>query len=210
MRSWQRWWPAMGIVFVVLFIVTFALVSDTGSTAAETAKKLPKHEARLTAAFVVGTISMMALLAFFGSLRELARAVAPERPVLSRLSFVPVAAAAALLPGSLAILAGAARAGHDATLSPALAQFAEDAQFPFLAAGAMFSGLAIFCASLALKGTGALPQWLCWAGVVVGVLLLASIAFVPMVLWLLWVLVASIVLLGRRPERAAPTTSSTV
>ena len=201
-RRAERWGPAAAIVSAVLFVVTFSLVGDTGNTAADSAKKLPQHQTALVAAFVTGILSMMAALAFFAWLRDLIRAAAPERTTLGRISLAAAAAMAALIPGSLSILAGAAQAGKDAELTPALAAFANDAQFPFLAAGVMFGGLASFCAMLALKGTGAVPAWLCWAGMVVGVVALAAIAFVPIPLWFLWLLVAGIVLLVRPPAAA--------
>ena len=50
--------------------------------------------------------------------------------------------------------------------------------------------------------SGALPGWLGWAGVVIGVLLFFVAAiFIPLILLVLWVLIASIVML-RRPVAA--------
>lgn len=187
-----------GIAAAVLFFITFALVGDPGETAAQTAKRLPGRENALAAAFVTGTLSMIALLVFFAWLNELIRAAAPTRTVLARISILAAATMAALLPGSLAILAGVARTGNDTALGPDLAAFANDTQFPLLAGGVMFGGVAVFCGMLALKGTGAVPNWLCWSGLVVGVLALAAIAFVPILLFFLWLLIAGIVLLAKR------------
>jgi hypothetical protein len=198
-RSGSRYGAVAGLACVVLFVVTFLLVGDTGSTAAETAKKLPAHRHQLTAACVTATLSMVAALVFFSWLSELVRTAAPGRASLARLSLAAAAAMAALVPGSLAILAGAGNAGHDAgSLSPAVAAFANDAQFPFLGLGMTFGGVALICAMLALRGTSALPGWLVTSGLVVGVLGLASLAFFPLLLFFVWLLVASIVLLARK------------
>jgi hypothetical protein len=203
MAGWQRWWPVSGIVFVVLFVTVFLLVGDTGNTAADSATLLPAHEHRLFAAFLVGVLAMVAMLAFFASLRRVVEAAAPTRPLLATMSFVPATVTAALLPGSLAILGGGAQAGSDTSLSPALAAVILDVQYPFLAAGYMFLSVAVICVSVALLGSTAAPSWLAWSGVVAGVIGLASITFFPILLVALWVLVASIALTVRPPLLAA-------
>lgn len=202
-RPGGRWWPVAGVVSALLFTVTVALIGDTGETAADTARTLPQHEQALFAAFVTGTLSMIALLVFFAWLNEVIRVAAPQQTVLARLSLAAAIAMAALLPGSLAILEGIAQAGKDTALSPAVASFANNAQFLFLAAGVMFGGVAVFCAMFALKGTQAVPSWLCWSGMVVGVLALGAIFFVPILLFFLWLLIAGIVLLASQSRTIA-------
>lgn len=105
--------------------------------------------------------------------------------------------AAALLPGSLALMFGAAEAADESPTSPEVASMLMNAQYGFLVAGFMMVGLAVLCAGLGLLRSGVLPAWLCWAGVVVGVLQLVAFAFLPMMLVVLWVLVAGVVLLVR-------------
>lgn len=204
----RQWGPAAAIAAAVLFVVTFLLVGDTGNTARETAQKLPGHEKALGAAFVTAVLSMIALLAFFAWLNDLVRDAAPTQTALARLSLMAAAASAALVPGSLVILFGAAHAGKDTALLPSVAAFANDAQFSFLAAGVMFGGVALFCAMLALKGTGALPGWLVVSGLVVGVVALAALAFIPVLLFFLWLLVAGITLVTKRTPARANLTDS--
>lgn len=201
-RTDGRWGPAMGVAAALLFLATFLLVGHTSDSAEAAAKELPEHDQQLLIAFVTGTLCGLALLAFFAWLGEVIRAAAPQRMVLARLSLAAAATGAALLPGSLAILAGVASAGKNSTLSPGVAAFAREAQFPFLAGGVMAGGVAAFCAMLALKGTAAVPGWLCWSGLVVGVLALAALVFVPILLFFLWVLIAGGVLLARPPAAA--------
>ena len=62
----------------------------------------------------------------------------------------------------------------------------------------------LISAGIGATRTGALPTWLGWAAIVVGVVVFVLGAFfVPMLLLVLWVLVAAIVAL-RRPVSAAP------
>jgi hypothetical protein len=201
--GWQRWWALSGAVYVVLFIVVFVLVGDTGNTATDSARLLASHSDRLFTAFVLGVLTTVPMVAFFAGLRELARAAAPGRSVLTTLVLAPAVVAAALLPGSLALLVGGAQAAHDEKMSSGLAAFVIDAQYPFLAGAYMMLAVAILCASIALLRSDVLPGWLAWFGVVAGVLGLASATFFPIFLVALWVLVASIVLAARPPLPAA-------
>jgi hypothetical protein len=50
----------------------------------------------------------------------------------------------------------------------------------------------IVAASLAFMWGAVWPTWAGWLGVVVGILALASIAFFPQFLFLLWILVVSL------------------
>lgn len=216
MRAWQRWWPLSGVLFAVLFVLTVVLVGDAGgSTAEEAAQELPDAADRLAWAFLVGAVSTGFLLTFFAGVRDLLVAAAPTRTVLAALSLAPVAAAAALVMGSLATLFGIGEAAADTGVTAEVVALASNAQYGFLVAGMMLLGLAVACSSLGLRGTGALPDWMCWAGVVVAALQLVAFTFFPMILLVLWVLVAAVLLTVRRPrqvpaavtaEHARPTT----
>lgn len=195
--------PLCGVLFAVLFILTVILVGDTGDDAEGAVRVLTEQADRFLAAFVAGTLSTAALLGFFAWLRELVREAAPQRRLLAALVLTPVAASAASLIGSLALMAGAAEAADGAGTSPEVAEFVMNAQYVFLVGGFMLAGLATVCAGLGLRRSGTLPDALCWAGVVVGILQLVAFVFLPMLLLLLWVLVTAIVLLTRRSRVAA-------
>lgn len=188
-------------MFAVLFVLTITLVGDTGSTAQEGAELLPDAGDRLASAYLTGAVSTLFLLAFFAWLRDLIVTTAPARTVLAALSLAPAAAAAALFIGSLSVLFGLGEAAGDTGVSAELAAFGTDAQYGFLVGGAMLTGFAVGCASLALQRTRALPGWLCWVGIVVAVLQLVAFTFLPILLLLVWVLVASVLLAVRPPDR---------
>ena len=192
-----------GVLFSVLFIVTVLLVGDTGDNGKDAARILADDGDRFFSAFVVGTLSAAALLAFFATLRELVRDAAPLRPMLGSLMLAAAATSAALLPGSLALMFGAAEAADDNPTTPEIADMVMNAQYGFLVAGFMMAGLAVVCAGLGLRDSGVLPGWLCWTGVVIGVLQLVAFAFLPMVLVVLWVLVVGVVLLLTRATSQA-------
>lgn len=205
MRSWNRWWPLTGLLFVALFLTAFVLVGDTGDTPEDAAAELGDASDRLAAAYVAGAASLIPLFAFFAGLRDLVRDAAPSRSVLAMLTLVPVAAGAALLVTSLSLLFGGGEAAQDVEMTPLVAEVVMDAQYGALAAGFTCLGIAVFAASLALLRSRALPSWLAVAGLVVGAVQIVSWMFIPILALLLWLLVASIVL-AVRTRPAVPAT----
>jgi hypothetical protein len=87
-------------------------------------------------------------------------------------------------------------------------QFDNLAMGVLLLPGAIFAGAFTATASYSARQDALLPGWLTIAGYVVAVLQLAGGLFLPFVLFLLWMLVVSIVLLRRRAtvgtQAAAP------
>jgi hypothetical protein len=66
-------------------------------------------------------------------------------------------------------------------------------------AGAGMAAL-IFATSIAIRRYAILPRWVSWFGFVAGVAAIFSVVFFTMLIWLLWVAVASVSLfLGARP-----------
>ena len=55
----------------------------------------------------------------------------------------------------------------------------------------------IFAVSLAVFGYGLLPRWVGWFGVVAGVAAIFSLFFFTMIVWLLWIALASVMLFLR-------------
>ena len=199
--------PLCGVLFSVLFVLTVVLVGDTGSDGADAARILREDSDRFFYAFLAGTVSAAALLGFFAWLRELLREAAPGRTFLAALTLAAAAASAALLPGSLAVMFGAAEAAREEATSPEIGSMVMNVQYGFLVAGFMLAGLAVLCASLGLLRSGRMPGWLCWAGIVTGALQLVAFAFLPMMLLALWILVAGIVLMARRSSAQAEAVS---
>ena len=199
--------PLCGVLFSVLFILTVVLVGDTGRDGADAARILREDSDRFFYAFLVGTVSAAALLGFFAWLRELMREAAPARTFLASLMLAAAAAGAALLPGSLAVMFGAAEAAREEATSPEIGGMVMNVQYGFLVAGFMLAGLAVMCAALGLLRSGRLPSWLCWAGIVTGLLQLVAFAFLPMLMLVLWILVVGIVLMARRGREHAEVVS---
>ena len=81
----------------------------------------------------------------------------------------------------------------------------DDATWVMHATGAAALGVMIIAASLAFMWGAVWSKWAGWLGVVVGILALASIAFFPQFLFLLWILAVSLWMFLRphSPSRVA-------
>lgn len=101
---------------------------------------------------------------------------------------------------AFAWIPGAVTFGNAPAPQGELAHFASQLGFgALLVGGGMAGALVLIATGIGSTRTGAFPKWLAWAGIVAGVLVGAFGAFfVPMLLLVLWMLVAGIVGL-RRP-----------
>jgi hypothetical protein len=81
---------------------------------------------------------------------------------------------------------------------------ASDASYLLVTTGGAAMGALIFATSIAIRRYAILPRWVSWFGFVAGVCAIASLIFFTMLLWLLWIAVASVTLfLASRPAAAA-------
>jgi hypothetical protein len=198
-----------GLLFVALFAVTSFLVPEPSSRGSATAvaAKYAGHKTGLAIdAYLIG-IAVVVGLAFFWYLRELLA----ETPSVRRLATIGYAGVI-LFAASGGLAAGVDLAisdvsGHVSNLTiQTLNVFSNDVG-SVLGAG----GLAAFllATGLAVTRSTALPSWLGWVGVVLGVAVLA----VPLASGIggaVWTLIASIVLLATKaPANLAPAATTT-
>ncbi len=195
----ERWWPVSGIAFVLLFVVGFALIGDSGDNAAEVLAFYSENEGRLIVAFFFLAASALAYLWFVATIRGLLEREEPEPRFLTALGFAGGIATAIL------IVAGAAPL---AALTDAVDQFEggggggayalNSMAYPLLTVGiAASSFLALAVALVALRG-GSLPRWLGWVSLVAAPIIFVAPLFIPVFLFLAWVLVVSVALLMPR------------
>jgi hypothetical protein len=215
---WERFAPLTGVVFFLLIVAVFILDSDTPDADASTADAVSywtAHDARAVTAGIVGAFAVIFLLWFAGSLRAALLRAEGGQGRLSTLSFaglVVVATAGAIGSNLDFVLGDIADKLHaenaDATIQT-LSALDSDFFFPFVA------GLAVtmFASGLCTLRFGALPRWLGWASIVIGISLVTPAGFIGFLAALVWVLVVSVVLYlqadggsGVRPAEAGPIT----
>ena len=190
-RLWQRLGAACGIVYVVLLMVAGNIGGPTS-----------------TVAIFLVFLAFTFFLFFLGGLWDTLRRVEGGSGWLSATAFGGgLVAIAVKLVGDAPLLAARYRAG--AGLDPQLARALQDMyDAAFLL---HFFPLAVLLAAFAIVAirSGGLPRWLGWAAAVISVALIAGAAVesanlesdewagLPFLLFLLWTLVTSVVLMRR-------------
>lgn len=202
-REWLV--PLTGVGFVLLGIVSF-IVGGEPKSADEPVREIVDYyvdnkDSIQVAAFI--GVAATLLLVFFGAyLRGVLRAAAPEGEILSLVSFLGLVVVAVGFAIDTTILIALSEAADD--IDPAAVQSLQalwDNDFVPLVLGVL---MFLWGTGLAVIRTGALPKWLGWVMVVLGVVALTPIGFVAAIGAAILVLVLSILLSVR--ARSAPAT----
>jgi hypothetical protein len=202
----------MGIAFVVVFVagfMAFPTPSDNKDTAAWARWWTDSgHRVSAVIATYLMVLGLLAFVWFMWSLNQRLRAHSGMMITYGSL-FVALALVSALVR---AAIPGGKQFGS--TPVPAGADFSR--QFDnigfgvLLVAGALAAGAFIATASYLARRDAILPGWLTIAGYIVAALQLVAGFFLPFVLFPLWILIVSIVLVSRasRVETPAPQAAS--
>jgi len=192
----KDWWvPLLGIVFVALAIISFAVAGEPVAAdkgAAKVVDHYVDNKDAIQAGAALQGLAAALLLYFVGYLSTVLRAAAGDRSMLPTLALI----GAAIMSTGIAI---------DATISFALAEAADDLE----PAGAqalqalwdndfmpMAVGLQVFLlsAGLAVLKYGGLPKWLAWIAVLLGVVAVTPVGFAAFVGGAVWILITSVLL----------------
>ena len=197
----------MGIAFVALFAVgNFGIPTPGRNANKGNGLKWQRwwadsgHRAGAILGAYLVALSLLAFLWFAWSLRQRFRDQAGLIVV-----FGSVFAAVALVSVGVRVsVAGAKQFGNTALPAGDFARQFDQIGFGLLlTGGALLAGAFVAVLSYLSRQDRSLPGWLTIGGYVVAVLQLAAAFFFPFVLFLLWILIASIVLV----RRGSPATS---
>ncbi len=193
--------PLSGIAFVVLLIVGLVVVSGNTPSIDDSASKIASyygdHKAKETLAVIVVAISAVALAIFAVTLRNFLRDGGADRTIWPTLAlFGGVVAVAGLFFAGAVHLALVN--GGDKHISPvamvAVNALDSEALLAFLVPlGIMLIG----AAGATLSGGGALPKWMGWVALVIGIVFFTPAFFVSVLLMFIWIIVASILMYRR-------------
>jgi len=202
-REWLV--PLTGVGFVLLGIVSF-IVGGEPKSADDPVREIVDYyvdnkDSIQVAAFI--GVAATLLLVFFGAyLRRVLRSAAPEGEMLSLVSFLGLVVVAVGFAIDTTILIALSEAADD--INPVAVQSLQalwDNDFVPLVLGVL---MFLWATGLAVIRTGAVPKWLGWVMIVLGVVGLTPIGFVSAIGAAILVLVLSILLSVR--ARSAPAT----
>jgi hypothetical protein len=197
---WSRLVPLAAFIAAGLVVASFVVGGSTPSVHASGATVISyykAHHARQMASAILGAYGMVFLLFFAAALRaHLRRADRAAGP--AALGF---GGALLLALGVVTFLAfdfalGDARNTLDASGAQALNVLSNDLFLPFLIGASTFS----FGNGVAILRSGALPKWLGWVLIPVGIVSVTPIGFVGFLVILAWSMIVSVLLYLRGGE----------
>ena len=204
-ESLRRLAPLTGIPFAVLLAAAFAtpMTPDTHDTGAQVISEYQAHHGAHLLGDLTGGVAVVFFLFFISSLRSYFK----DKEGGDGLSMAAFAGGILIAVGgaiftSLDVALIDAR--HDITpqAAQALNVLSNDFFFPFEI------GLVVFalCTGLAIVASGALPKWLGWVMVVIGIVAFTPVGFFGFFVVLLWSVIVAILIYRRSgtPAAAAP------
>jgi hypothetical protein len=216
MKRFEWLAPLTGVAFVVVLIIGF-LVSGEPPDVKNPAQEIVDHYVDNKDSVQIGVglelIAAALLLFFAGYLRKVLRATPGEGGMLPAVALAgaTVMAAGAALDGTISFVL-AESAGD---IEPAAVQALQaiwDNDWPPIALGA---AVLLLASGLSIALYGALPRWLGWVAILLGVIGLTPIGFVSFLGGGIWILIVSVLLTIQAraltqppppsaPDRAAP------
>jgi len=214
--TWTRVSAAMGIPFAVAYLLLLSLTSDTPQDSSSDQKILSyygshSHRVRDITAFFIAAAGAALFLWFLGHVRAVLNSAEGGN---GRGAGVALASGAAFI--AVWAVVGALSTAPDWTISDAGSKFTlEPNTFRLLFGTLLVAYTAAFVIGAPLAfavgvigwRTGVLPKWLAVVSFLGGIAALASFAFVPTWVYVLWILILSGYLAFRpwgQPATAAP------
>ncbi|HEU0194743.1 MAG TPA: hypothetical protein VFQ71_11125 [Gaiellales bacterium] len=192
----------LGVLGVILWAIAFGVGSGSPNTTDNNVKIVSwfsssSHQNTQIAAFLLFVVGALCILVFLSGLRE-QLAAAEGGAGLAPLAFGAGVAAVVLILSAVALFTAPAFLIADAGMSvfvPNDFRTFNDAGYEFWVAASAVAALTVWSTSAVAFRTGVLPRWFAWFGVVVGIVQLLAVFFIPALIFWLWVVVASILML---------------
>src|SRR3954454_6774249 len=214
-RGLRLWSSLSGLVFVVLAVVGSALLFD-GPSDSSPAKMTAyyqngRHRAHVNIGWILFGLGLFALIWFVAALRERIRlseqATPEEGTFLSTIVLVGGTVYIAVAMAGIALADGVKTMSDDTyqhQVYSGVIHAANDATYIMVVTGGAAMAALIFATAIAVRRYAILPRWVGWFVFAAGVAAILSVVFFTMLLWLLWVAVASVTLfLASKPVAAA-------
>ncbi len=205
-QSWLvRWSPLGGLIYVIGLVVIFLTPAgdETGDTAAEVVRQAEANENWYGALAIFGLLALLLMGWFVAGLAVRLRDVgARDEGVVALVGGVAFTVLSFMaLNIFMSPLFGITDGDptEDEKLSIATTYLnIDDVGWVTLAGAGVGAGLMAIAASLGAMRTRWAPTWAGVIGILLGLVSLATIAFVGIFAWLAWILLASIAMLVRR------------
>jgi hypothetical protein len=211
MNGLARWSPVAGIVFVALWIVTFAITGgspDSGDSDAKITAYYANsgHRTRDVIALALVLAASLFFIWFLSVLRTRLMGAEGHAGGLTAAAFGAGLATVVLWWVAAAFFVAPSFARSDTDkfqLDPNTYRLLNDLGYSLWFGGTTIAAVLVVATALLSPRTGLLPTWLTWVSFVVALTLLFAFMFFPILIFLGWVLVVSIVLVWKEASQPA-------
>jgi hypothetical protein len=203
----KDWLGALTGVAAIIVGAIAVLIGGEPEEASKGAEKVVAHYAEnkdeIQISAIMGVVAAALLVFYFGYLRKVLRRAEGENGTLSVVALI----GAAIIATGISI---------DATLSFAIAEAVDDKidstailamqaiwdnDFMPIALGAI---IVLFAAGISIVRHGALPKWLGWVAIALGIVAMTPIGFIGFLGLLVWILITSVLLAVRGAKASTP------
>ncbi len=195
--SLRRLAPLTGIPFALLLLVTFFFTPSSPSEHDSGAQVIAHYRLHHGAAFLgafCGALAVIFFVFFVGSLRSFLRShEGGEGPATVAFGGAVILGTGGAIFSSLEWALAESRNSISPAAAEAINILSNDFFWPFEAGLVIFS-IAI---GLAILNTGALPKWLGWVALVIGVIGVTPVGFFGFFVILIWAVVVSVIVFRR-------------
>jgi len=213
MSTAARWSPAAGIVFVILWIIAFAITGSSPDSGDSNAKILAYyadsgHRTRDIAGLFLVLAAALFFVWFLASLRSRLAAAEGGVGTLTASAFGAGLVSATLWFAGISTFVAPSFARADTSkfvLDPATYRLINDLGYTLWFGGTTIAAVTVVATALLSLRTGLLPKWLAWLSFLVAATLLFAFMFIPILIFLGWVLVVSAVLVWKGASEPAYT-----
>jgi hypothetical protein len=197
--------PLGGLLFVAFVVVLIITGEGPGDTPAEVIAYAEDNAGGIGALGVFSLLSLIFLGAFVGGLFVRLQAVGARSEATFALAAGAVFAvlffvAMMVWYGPLIELDAEESAAVQTTQAETYLGF-EDIGWFMLGGAGVAAGLMIIVASIGARRGGLVPAWASWIGVALGIVGLATVTFIGILAWLLWLLASSLLMLRPAPAK---------
>jgi hypothetical protein len=210
-RPLDRWSALGGILYVALFVIG-AIVSSSGQpdTDSPPAKLIAyysdsDHRDKIAVGWLLVVIGVFFFFWFLGALRQVVRRLDGDG-VLGWVTTAGGAVYAACTLAAFSINVAGKTMSSDTyrdQVYPEVISLADAVVYVLHSAGGAAVGAMMVATSIAALRARALPAWVGWLSVLAGLVAVVSIFFIPWFVIAVWLVVASLILVWRRPAPSA-------
>ena len=205
-RSYVRWLPLTGILFIALAITGFIVGGEppdaAGNSADEIVQFYTDNQDRVMASIIILSVATVLFVFFASHLRSVLDRGDGEDGMFSRIAFVGavVFAVGAAVDGTLLIAISEAAGEIEPAQIETLQAFWDNDFLPLAMGIVLFtlgSGISIVLHK-------SLPVWLGWIAIVLGIVGMTPIGWIAFMGTGVWILIVSVMLLMSEKKVAAP------